>query len=651
MDRFTERRAAARATLIATLVAIACLACAGSALGAGSRRYARIEPVCGSPAPGEASCSALGRVLVPAREAGNPGVQALASTAATQGEGPAGGFTPAQLARVYGFDPQEGGAGQTVAVVDAYNDPNIEADLKAFNQQYGLPECTAAENCFRRVGQTGSTGELPKNDKEGWSVETSLDVEMVHSACRKCHILLVEAESAALVNLAAATKTAAAMGAQEISNSYGAHELGRVGSAEASDYNDPGVVIAAATGDDGWDGWEDEPSRESPEFPASMPTVVAVGGTTLELGPAGDRARERVWNSHGHGASGGGCSTVFAAPFWQRYAPGYAATGCGDKRLNADVSAVANPETGFDIYDSYDCGPNCEEFIGTGGWATIGGTSVGTPLISGMYALAGGADGIPYPALTLYAHLGDASLFDVTEGGNGYCDLEGRACHANASFEEIVDCEGTSSCNAAVGFDGPSGVGSPASLEAFKPVPDEEEASRRIAEEAATAEARRLAAEEAAKRAAEEAARQPKAPTPSSGQGGTAGFTAVKAAVAPAAVLSGTRLQALRGGFVRVKIACPAGEKTCEGTVTLHTLAAASAGANGRATVLTLASGRFKVAGGHIVSVRLRLTRRGAALLHKKRKLRVRVAIAAHDPAGAKHASHATATLFVFKRH
>jgi hypothetical protein len=648
MNGIRERRAAAHATLIATLVAMVALASAGSAMGAAPARYARIQPVCGSPAPGEASCFALGRVLVPPREAGKPGVQALATTAATQGDGPAGGFTPAQLARGYGFDPEEGGAGQTVAVVDAYNDPNIEADLKAFDNEYGLPECTAAEHCFRRVGQTGSTSELPKNDKEGWSVETSLDVEMVHSACRKCHVLLVEAENALLVNLAAATRTAAAMGVQEISNSYGAHELGRVGSAEAADYNDPGVVIAAATGDDGWDGFENQPSPESPEFPASMPSVVAVGGTTLELDGEGHRARERVWNSQGKGASGGGCSTVFAAPFWQRYAPGYAATGCGDKRLSADVSAVANPETGFDIYDSYDCGPKCEEFIGAGGWATIGGTSVGTPLISGMFALAGGADGIGYPALTLYAHLGDASLFDVTEGGNGYCDLEGQACGANASFGETVDCEGTTSCNAAAGYDGPSGVGSPASLEAFRPLPDEEEASKRIAEEAATAEARRLAAEEAAKRAAEEAAAKP--PQASSGQGGTAGFKAEKAAV-PAATLSGTRLRAGRGGFVTVKVACPAGETFCEGTVGVKTLGAVIAGPRAHASVLALASGRFKVAGGHVVSIRLRLTRRGAALLARKGKLRVRVLIVAHDPAGAAHSSLAAVTLYAFKPH
>jgi hypothetical protein len=185
-------------------------------------------------------------------------------------------------------------------------------------------------------------------------------------------------------------------------------------------------------------------------------------------------------------------------------------------------------------------------------------------------------------------------------------------------------------------------VGAPASLEAFEPVAGEEAAARRKAEEAIEAEARR--------KAEEEAARQPKPPTPSSGQGGTAGFQAEKAAV-PAATLRGTRLQAARGGFVTVKVACPAGETVCEGTVSVKTLGAVIAGPGARASVLLLASGRFRVAGGHVVSVRLRLSRRAAALLARKGKLRVRVLIVAHDPAGAAHSSHAAVTLFAAGRH
>jgi hypothetical protein len=185
-----------------------------------------------------------------------------------------------------------------------------------------------------------------------------------------------------------------------------------------------------------------------------------------------------VWNGNGpfdeeedEGATGGGCSTMFTAQPWQHDAPGFAATGCGGKRLSADVSADANPRTGFDIYDSYDCGEECEEFKRGENWLTIGGTSLSTPLISSLYALAGGSNGVSYPSLTLYGHLGDSSsLYDVTEGGNGFCDYEGLACGANEFFGVRIDCEGTTACNAAPGFDGPSGVGTPNGLSLFKPL-------------------------------------------------------------------------------------------------------------------------------------------------------------------------------------
>ena len=243
------------------------------------------------------------------------------------------------------------------------------------------------------------------------------------------------------------------MGAGAVSNSYGGAESETFGPPERALFEHPGVVIAAATGDDGYDSWTTFPDPETTNAPASMPGVISVGGTTLSLNGEGKRAQETVWNGNGRenereyesGASGGGCSIFFEAPFWQRYAPGFAASGCGDKRLNADVAAVADPVTGFDIYDTYDCGPECEELKanGTESWSTIGGTSVSTPLIASLYALAGGADGITYPAETLYAHLGDASLFDVENNGNGYCNNGGGACGINAQFHEELDCEGT----------------------------------------------------------------------------------------------------------------------------------------------------------------------------------------------------------------
>ncbi len=308
---------------------------------------------------------------------------------------------------------------------------------------------------------------------------------MAHSVCPNCKILLVEAANERFENLAAAVNEAVNLGATEVSNSYGAAESA-LGTAERAAYRHPGIVIAAATGDAGYDNWteyvnKDEPAAEQPDAPASLASVVAVGGTTLELNASGERTSETVWNSNGAsdkskprgGATGGGCSTLFSAEPWQQAATGYAATGCAGKRVAADISAVADPNTGFEIDDSYNCGALCEEEGEGKGWLMIGGTSVSTPLISSLYALAGGSDGVAYPALTLYGHLGErSSLFDVTEGGNGFCDDgELKGCGVNALKGVTVDCEGTTACNATIGFDGPSGVGTPNSLNLFKPLP------------------------------------------------------------------------------------------------------------------------------------------------------------------------------------
>jgi hypothetical protein len=453
---------------------------AASAYGPGNTRYAEVQHVCPAPTPGDEACFALIRKQVPSSDAARPGVHPYTLGDGASQSGPAGGLAPAQLATGYGYAPTAGGTGQTVAIVDAYDDPAIESDLAKFDSQYGIAPCTQGSGCFTKVSQTG-TSFLPEADTSGWSVEITLDVETVHSVCPNCKILLVEAKNPSTANLAAAVNEAVKLGATEISNSYGGPE-GLLGTTELNAYNHPGVVIAAATGDDGYYDWtvgnegEEPPSR--PNVPATLPTVVSVGGTSLTLDEAGTRAGETVWNGNGpfdssffaEGAGGGGCSTMFTAPLWQRNVPGFSATGCGSKRLAADVSAVADPLTGFDIYDSYNCGTACEEFKRGSTWLTIGGTSLSTPLISALYALAGGAGGVEYPALTLYGHIGSAALYDVTEGGNGFCDDEGFACGANSEFGVDVDCEGTTACNAATGYDGPSGVGTPDSLALFSPL-------------------------------------------------------------------------------------------------------------------------------------------------------------------------------------
>ncbi len=438
-------------------------------------RYATVHRVCPPPAPGDASCFAL--ALVPA-PAGAADVLPYAVGAGSSSSGPAGGLTPADLASAYSFSPAVGGAGQTVAVVDAYDDPNIEADLGTFDSRYGLPACTTSNGCYEKVGQTGSTTALPPADTIGWSLETSLDVETVHSACENCKVLLVEADSPSLANLAVAANEAVTLGASEVSNSYGALES-ETGESEQAAYNHPGVVITASAGDSGYLSWDEVaaflPAPAMPNAPASLPTVVAVGGTSLTLKANGTRRKESVWNDSGRpshkefkqfSATGGGCSTLFSAPEWQTSAQNWASNACGDKRLDNDIAGVADPYTGFDVYDSYIYEPGFKP-----GWLTMGGTSLATPLISALYGLAGGSHGVNYPASTLYKHLGEASaLYDVTNGGSGYCDGEAPGpCGEPAINQELgdVDCEGTTACDAAPGFDGPSGVGTPNGLKAL----------------------------------------------------------------------------------------------------------------------------------------------------------------------------------------
>jgi len=465
----------ALAVVLGVGLSAAAWAASGShAAGASGTRYAKVRAICPARKPGDASCFAL--ALVPAA-AGASGVSAYQLAAGAGSKGPAGGLTPADLASAYDFSASAGGSGQTVAIVDAFDDPKIEKDLGTFDSQYGLPSCTTANGCFKEVNESGNAAPLPEKDKVGWSVEASLDVETVHSVCPNCKILLVEAQSESLADLASSVDEAVHLGAQEVSNSYGAPET-EMGAGEQAAYSHPGVVIAAAAGDSGYLDWdyiaEGLEAPGVPDAPASLPDVVAVGGTSLKLKSNGTRKSESVWNDSGlpsgkgfkqFNATGGGCSTLFTAPSWQQNAPGWASTACATKRLDNDVAAVADPYTGFDIYDSY-----VYEREFTPGWLTIGGTSLSSPLVAALYGLAGGSHGVSYPAATLYAHLGQASLYDVGSGGDGYCDGEQPGpCGEPAVNEELgdVDCQGTSSCDAVSGFDGPSGVGAPNGLLAF----------------------------------------------------------------------------------------------------------------------------------------------------------------------------------------
>jgi subtilase family serine protease len=449
--------------------------------------YAKVKRACTTtPARNHSTCFALELVRV---AKGTPGATRFVDKIPAGTQGPEGGMTPSDFATAYGYN-SKASVKQTVAIVDAYDDPNIAKDLASFDSHYGLAACTVANGCFKKVNQAGGSTP-PAKDTTGWSVEETLDVETVHAVCQKCKIILVEANSSSNSDLATAANEAAKLKANEISNSYGGAESGgTLSAAELADYNHKGTVITASSGDDGYYDFDflgGDGDVNSPNTPASLPTVVAVGGTSLYLGQTAKRQNETVWNDNGPkdiyehlleeslGAGGGGCSTRYAAPSWQLKVAGWKSTDCGKKRLVSDISAVADPITGLDIYDTY----TCNQCV-TPGWTTIGGTSLASPLIAAMWGLAGGSHGVAYPASTLYTHIGSSELYDVTSGGNGYCDDIGASqCgNPNKLGEGILDCDygsgskassGLNACDATKGYDGASGVGTPKGLKAFQP--------------------------------------------------------------------------------------------------------------------------------------------------------------------------------------
>jgi hypothetical protein len=321
------------------------------------------------------------------------------------------GLGPANLQSAYKLSTA-GGAGATVAIVDAFNDPNAESDLATYRTQFGLPACTTANGCFRKVNQNGATSPLPTNDS-GWAGEISLDVDMVSAVCPNCHILLVEANSASGSDLYAAVDRAVTMGARYVSNSWGGNEY----SGQTTDdthFNHPGVAITVSSGDNG----------NGSEYPATSRFVTAVGGTSLRTAANSRGWSETVWNG-----AGSGCSSFDAKPSWQNVT-----TNCS-RRAEADVSAVADPATGVAVYQTF----------GNSGWAVYGGTSASAPIIASVYALAGTPGASDYPAAYPYAHPGN--LFDVTSGNNGTC--------------------GSPQCTAGTGWDGPTGLGTPNGTAAF----------------------------------------------------------------------------------------------------------------------------------------------------------------------------------------
>lgn len=362
-----------------------------------AHRHAR---VCGTPRPGTASCNAI----VDKDVSGN-----VSPAVAPQGYG------PADLQSAYGLPSSSAGAGRTVAVVDAYDQPSAENDLATYRTRFGLPACTTANGCFRKVNQNGGSS-MPAPDS-GWGQEIDLDLQLVSASCPNCTILLVEANDDYSSDMGAAVNTAVALGASVVSNSYGGDESSDETQDDTNYYRHPGVAIVASTGDNGY----------GTEYPAASPYVTAVGGTSLTADNSSRGFSETAW-----GGAGSGCSAYEAKPTWQTD------TGCSGRTI-ADVSADADPETGVAVYDSTPNG-------GQSGWMVFGGTSAAAPLVAGVYALAGQPAANSVPASAAYAHPSD--LFDVTSGSNGICS-PGYLCTAGS------------------GYDGPTGLGSPNGTAAF----------------------------------------------------------------------------------------------------------------------------------------------------------------------------------------
>jgi hypothetical protein len=367
---------------------------------------ATVHRSCAAAAPGTVQCFSQWR------SGAGAGARARVSGAAGNAVAdPTDGYGPGDIAAAYGLTG--GKAGQTVAIVDAYDNPNAEADLATYRAVWGLPACTTANGCFRKINQRGGT--TPPEPDPGWGVEIALDVQAVSASCPTCKILLVEADSASLDDIGLAVNRAVKRGAKIVSNSYGTDEFTGLTDYASAYYTHPKVAQVVSSGDWGF---------TTAQFPAVLGNVIAVGGTSLSHNASG-------WSEQAWWGAGSGCSAWVAKPAWQHD------KHCG-MRTTADVSAVADPDTGVAIYDTYGLGPD-------NGWIVVGGTSLSAPLIAGMVGRAGNPAALA-SAKHIYNHR--SGLTDVVGGSNGYCGNDYL-------------------CTGKKGYDGPTGLGTPRGLSAL----------------------------------------------------------------------------------------------------------------------------------------------------------------------------------------
>jgi putative Ig domain-containing protein/subtilase family protein len=427
----TRQAVAVSVGVVAAVGAVAAPAVA-SAAGQSPRHAALARPAlpagqryaCGAVPAGSSTCMAIIKTTAgsgfAALAGGIPSVQAA--------------LTPSDLRKAYKLtrvSPTKGG-GRVVAIVDAFNDPRLAADLKVYRAHFHLPPCTTANGCLHIVNQKGKRSPLPRANP-GWGLEESLDLDMVSAICPRCHITLIEATNSLDSNLGRAENTAVARGARYVSNSWGNYEFAQENQF-AHFFNHPGRVIDFASGDFGYG-----PVGKRSTFPASLQYVTSIGGTSLRHASNGRGWTEAAWGNptdKPREGTASGCSPFLAKPSWQLVDVGF--TGACTKRTQNDVSADADPNTGVIVYDTFHLpGP-----------VEVGGTSAATPIITAIYALAGSPVRNTYPAEYVYLH--KSHLFDVTSGVNGVCTGQTYLCHGLP------------------GFDGPTGLGTPDGTTAFK---------------------------------------------------------------------------------------------------------------------------------------------------------------------------------------
>ena len=373
--------------------------------------------VCPQPAsPGVMQCSIVVRSQVSVQPANKPASSALSA---------------GQLRAAYGLGKAAFASNKgTVAIVDAYNDWHAAADLAKYRSYYGLGACTTSSKCLRVVNQKGTTAWYPKGNS-GWAEEESLDLDMVSAICPKCKIILVESNATTAGSLSAAEDTAVRLGAKFISNSWGGSEFSTETSYDSA-FEHPGVAVTVAAGDYGY--------ASGSQWPAVSPDVTSVGGTTLWM-KGKTLTEEKVWNLGTFDGTGSGCSQgLEPQQSWQA-----AYNSSCTYRIDNDVAADADPRTGPAVYDSY--APS-----GSGlpnGWQQLGGTSAASPINAAVYALANpGGKPATGSLPTQFPYLATSGLRDITIGSNGSC--------------------GTYLCTAETGYDGPTGLGVPSGVNAFK---------------------------------------------------------------------------------------------------------------------------------------------------------------------------------------